>query len=295
MAEPTLTKLIDTNLLKVFGEGTIVPLNGTILTLAEVMEALAMAEVYSSAGANGIRYYNDKLQYAKYTYSVVTPSSDDNPFEEGWYELLEGQYVLSMDKKVAEGATYYSRTTTWITMYDVMIGATATTAGTAGFIIAPSAGDQDKFFKGDGTWADGLKLGETSSNAYRGDRGKTAYDDSQTNKAAIGTLANLLTTAKDNLVNALNEVHTNTQENIVSSTLLSSGWSNNEYSFESTYPSATYKHLAMDFDYDNGTDAQLAAYRSANICPSKTANKVYLKGTQPTINIPIILKVRRGQ
>ena len=33
-----------------------------------------------------------------------------------------------------------------------MTGATATSAGTAGFVIAPSAGDQNKFFRGDGTW-----------------------------------------------------------------------------------------------------------------------------------------------
>lgn len=51
-----------------------------------------------------------------------------------------------------------------------------------------------------------LALGETSSTAYRGDRGKIAYDDSQTNKAAIGALSNLSTTAKSDLVSAINEV-----------------------------------------------------------------------------------------
>ena len=51
-----------------------------------------------------------------------------------------------------------------------------------------------------------LALGETSSTAYRGDRGKIAYDDSQTNKASIGTLANLSTTVKTDLVSAINEI-----------------------------------------------------------------------------------------
>lgn len=51
-----------------------------------------------------------------------------------------------------------------------------------------------------------LVLGETSSTAYRGDRGKTAYDDSQTNKANIGTMANLTTTEKGSLVGAVNEL-----------------------------------------------------------------------------------------
>ena len=51
-----------------------------------------------------------------------------------------------------------------------------------------------------------LALGETSSTAYRGDRGKIAYDDSQTNKTNIGTMANLTTTEKSSLVGAINEL-----------------------------------------------------------------------------------------
>lgn len=51
----------------------------------------------------------------------------------------------------------------------------------------------------------GLSLGETSSDAYRGDDGKKAYDDSQSNKEHIGNLENLTTTANQNLVAAINE------------------------------------------------------------------------------------------
>ena len=36
----------------------------------------------------------------------------------------------------------------------VMTGATATTAGTEGYVPAPQSGDQNKFLRGDGTWAD---------------------------------------------------------------------------------------------------------------------------------------------
>lgn len=54
--------------------------------------------------------------------------------------------------------------------------------------------------------SESLALGETSSTAYRGDRGKIAYDDSQTNKASIGTLSNLTTVNKSSLVAAINEV-----------------------------------------------------------------------------------------
>ena len=36
----------------------------------------------------------------------------------------------------------------------VMIGATSTTAGTAGYVPAPQAGDENKYLRGDGTWAE---------------------------------------------------------------------------------------------------------------------------------------------
>lgn len=52
----------------------------------------------------------------------------------------------------------------------------------------------------------GLSLGETENDAYRGDRGKTAYDDSQTNKEHIGDLESLETTAQSSLVGAINEI-----------------------------------------------------------------------------------------
>lgn len=35
-----------------------------------------------------------------------------------------------------------------------MTGASASSAGTSGYVPAPSAGDQDKFLKGDGTFSD---------------------------------------------------------------------------------------------------------------------------------------------
>lgn len=51
-----------------------------------------------------------------------------------------------------------------------------------------------------------LTLGVLENTAYRGDRGKIAYDDSQTNKTSIGTMANLTTTEKGSLVGAVNEL-----------------------------------------------------------------------------------------
>lgn len=80
------------------------------------------------------------------------------------------------------------------------------------------------------------------------------------------------------------------KEKTVSAMLDASKWSEGEYSFETAYPSSTY-NLSISFDYDVGTAAQEAAYMAASLKPSKT-NKIYVKGDVPTVDIPIILKVR---
>ena len=68
------------------------------------------------------------------------------------------------------------------------------------------AQDTNKTYRWSGTGyaeiSESLALGETSSTAYRGDRGKTAYDISQT----VGDVANLTTTEKSSVVGAVNEV-----------------------------------------------------------------------------------------
>ena len=60
----SLSKLIDTSLLQLFGERTIVPLKGAIGTLAEALEAMADAEIATENGAHGFRYYDGNLQYS---------------------------------------------------------------------------------------------------------------------------------------------------------------------------------------------------------------------------------------
>ena len=41
------------------------------------------------------------------TYTEVTPAGTENPSQEGWYELVEGAYVLSEDTTVNSEKTYY--------------------------------------------------------------------------------------------------------------------------------------------------------------------------------------------
>lgn len=93
-------------------------------------------------------------------------------------------------------------------------------------------------------------------------------------------------TDMDNFESVLNGI----KEKTISTSLENSKWNEGEYSFETNYPSSTY-NLTISFDYDIGTAVQEAAYIAANIKPSKT-NKVYAKGIVPSIDIPIVLKVR---
>lgn len=70
--------------------------------------------------------------------------------------------------------------------------------------------DTNKKYRWSGTQyievPESIALGETSSTAYRGDKGKIAYDDSQANKTNIGDLSNLLTQEQSTLVGAINEL-----------------------------------------------------------------------------------------
>ena len=65
------------------------------------------------AGANVVVVDNS-------TYAEVTPVGSENPSTEGWYELVDGKYVLSADTTVDSGKTYYAKTT--LIQYDVLGG-----------------------------------------------------------------------------------------------------------------------------------------------------------------------------
>ena len=45
------------------------------------------------------------------TYAEATPAGSENPSTEGWYELINGKYVLSTDTEVVVSKTYYIKTT----------------------------------------------------------------------------------------------------------------------------------------------------------------------------------------
>ena len=99
-------------------------------------------------------------------------------------------YVDDVIDAYVVGSTPYA--SDWLSLTDG--GAPLTPAGSAIYIIV-SAGDyQNQQFRWSGTQyaeiSSSLALGETMDTAYRGDRGKTAYDHSQTTGNPHNTTAN---------------------------------------------------------------------------------------------------------
>lgn len=76
---------------------------------------------------------------------------------------------------------------------------------------------------------------------------------------------------------------------IVSATLSASSWSDSQYSFESTYPKASYD-IEVGIDGDNATDAQYKAWAALKPMDSQS-NILKVKGKTPSIDIPILLKI----
>ena len=75
---------------------------------------------------------------------------------------------------------------------------------------------------------------------------------------------------------------------ITSGTMVATEWSENTYSFESTYPVARYNiEIALD---STATEEQFNAFNSAQIVGSATTNIVKAFGDVPTVDIPIIIK-----
>lgn len=118
-------------------------------------------------------YYNhiDGKFYKQKTiinYTVVTPVGTENPKEEWWYEKSGADYYRTTDTTVVAGKTYYQENATYTDAYTPETGKvyvdlfTNLTYRWSGSIYVLIGSD--------------LTLGETSGTAYRGDRGKVAYE-----------------------------------------------------------------------------------------------------------------------
>ena len=91
------------------------------------------------------------------------------------------------------------------------------------------------------------------------------------------------------ITSALNGALAKSDIQTVTATLIASSWSNKQYSFESTYPSASYD-IEVGINGDSATDDQYKAWASLKPMDSMS-NILKIKGEVPTVDIPVILKV----
>lgn len=98
-----------------------------------------------------------------------------------------------------------------------------------------------------------------------------------------GTGAGTAETARKNLGAAA-------KATITTAVLSASSWSNGVYSFEGTYPSASYD-IEVFLRGDTATTAQKTAFCKAEIAGCYNSNQIKAFGTVPTEDIPIILRV----
>lgn len=80
---------------------------------------------------------------------------------------------------------------------------------------------------------------------------------------------------------------------IVNATMVASEWdaATKIYSFETTYPVAEYD-IDLEIDGDNVTAEQYAAWSAAMVVGSTTTNSARALGAIPSIDIPVILKIK---
>lgn len=71
-------------------------------------------------------------------------------------------------------------------------------------------------------------------------------------------------------------------------TIAANGWSNSQYSFESSYSSSSYDIMDI-IPNENTTSAQRDAWIAADCGGYYTTNIIIAHGTVPTIDIPITL------
>lgn len=77
---------------------------------------------------------------------------------------------------------------------------------------------------------------------------------------------------------------------VVQTTLKSGTWSDGKYSFEATYPAASYD-VTVEPDGDNITAAGYKAWGALKATGSATSNILIAKGKTPTVDIAVILRV----
>lgn len=92
--------------------------------------------------------------------------------------------------------------------------------------------------------------------------------------------------------NNVSALHTGKENKrtITTATIATNKWSNGTYSFESTYPNATYD---IEQIQPTGNANQLKAWGKAMVIGSPNGNTITCRGTVPSVDIPIMFYVKR--
>ena len=113
-----------------------------------------------------------------------------------------------------------------------------------------------------------------------------SYTDTEISKVSTLVGDTAVSTQIDTaLVDKANKTQT------VQTTMLAANWTDGQYSFEETYPAATYDIDVM-VDGSVATAEQFEAFNAAMLTSSATTNVAKAFGDVPTIDIPVILKVQ---
>lgn len=120
-------------------------------------------------------------------YSLPTASSTTLGGVKIGTNITNSSGTISITKNNVTNALGYTPPTK-DTTYSVMTGATSSTAGSTGLVPAPSAGDQAKFFRADGTWV--VPTNTTYSAGAGISLSGTTFSNSGVRSVAAGSNAN---------------------------------------------------------------------------------------------------------
>lgn len=120
-------------------------------------------------------------------YSLPTASSTTLGGVKTGTNITNNSGIISITKNNVTNALGYTPPTK-DTTYSVMTGATSSAAGSTGLVPAPSAGDQAKFFRADGTWV--VPTNTTYSAGAGISLSGTTFSNSGVRSVAAGSNAN---------------------------------------------------------------------------------------------------------
>lgn len=185
---PADAKFTDTT----YTAGTGIDISGTTISNAGVRSVTAGAAANQiSVNTNGTNTTITVNNVAKATAAdSATKATQDSAGQQIDTTYIKGLAVSGQTITYTKGDGTTGSFNTQDTTYGSMTGATASTAGSTGLVPAPTAGAQDKYLKGDGTWGTPT---DTKYSAGAGiDLSGTTFSNSGVRSIAAGSSANQL-------------------------------------------------------------------------------------------------------